>query len=73
MTKPQLQTMLDEQDKKCRLCNRPITLNKYDGVVDHDHFDGRVRGILCHECNAMIGYIENTIDDPIFIVDYLSS
>lgn len=29
--------------------------------VDHDHNTGRIRGILCRNCNVAIGYFkENT-------------
>lgn len=41
--------MIKEQDHKCLICNRRTKL-----VVDHDHKTGRVRGLLCRGCNAVL-------------------
>jgi hypothetical protein len=57
--------MLSEQDGVCKICGRPP---KPDGVraasklhADHDHVTGRVRDLLCLNCNHMIGAAH---DDP---------
>jgi hypothetical protein len=46
--------MLVKQSGRCAvgLCNRPLVHEK-DGV-DHCHKTGRVRGLLCHICNASL-------------------
>lgn len=44
--------LLDEQDGHCALCpNVPKTRRLH---VDHDHFTGAVRGLLCYRCNRVL-------------------
>jgi len=52
--------MLKEQDGLCPLCGKPIDLGiKGEGVIDHDHDTGRIRGLLHRSCNAAEGKISN--------------
>ena len=59
--------LYESQDKKCKLCNKPIVMfykenrNKL-GLIDHHHSSNEVRGILCLPCNTTLGYIENNLD-----------
>lgn len=49
--------MLKDQDFKCLICKN--TFEKL--CVDHCHSTGRVRGLLCSDCNSGIGrFKENT-------------
>jgi hypothetical protein len=51
--------MVAQQGGVCRVCKtrpaRPL-------FVDHCHASGRVRGLLCHPCNAALGFMR---DDPV--------
>ena len=52
--------LLKEQDGLCPLCKLPIDLSiKGEGVLDHDHDSGRIRGVLHRSCNAAEGKISN--------------
>lgn len=52
--------LLREQDGLCPLCGLPIDLSiKGEGVLDHDHDSGRIRGVLHRSCNAAEGKIAN--------------
>jgi hypothetical protein len=58
--------MLEGQNGVCAICGRPETRRTKGGkvgrrAVDHDHVTGRVRGLLCHRCNAGIAYLS---EDP---------
>lgn len=46
----------DGQEGLCALCRSGLAEH-----VDHDHETGEVRGILCFNCNRLLGYVQ---DDP---------
>jgi hypothetical protein len=55
--------MLLAQDKACACCRDSFALMnlKRKPHVDHDHETGKVRWIICHHCNLLLG---NAKDDP---------
>lgn len=48
-----------EQDGTCWLCD--IELSKVMPCLDHDHETGRIRGVLCQNCNGIEGKIHNLV------------
>jgi Recombination endonuclease VII len=50
--------MLRAQGGVCGICKRP---SEFGLRVDHCHTTGRVRGLLCTQCNPGVGYFD---DDP---------
>lgn len=60
--------MFDEQDGKCKICNKAVTL-----VVDHCHSTGKIRGLLCNPCNTSLGHFEDDIERLRKAIKYLSS
>ena len=45
----------------CAGCSSSIPKTKRGWVTDHSHFSNRVRGILCLQCNVILGMAK---DDP---------
>lgn len=63
ITLDQYQVLLDNQYGVCAICKQPPETDKYL-VVDHDHTNGTVRGLLHSNCNTALGMLQ---DDPIII------
>ena len=53
--------MLEAQDNKCAICRIAKCKTGRNFAVDHDHKTGKVRALLCGNCNQGIGGLQ---DDP---------
>lgn len=57
----QAHALLDSQGGQCAICAKPLTMAQADkkaadfSHVDHCHTTGKVRGILCNNCNHGVG------------------
>lgn len=56
--------MLAEQEGQCAICKKDLEWPHKDTHVDHDHKTGRIRGILCSNCNRGIGMFK---ENPTFL------
>ena len=61
--------MLVFQDKKCQICEEALEPKKT--VVDHCHTTGKVRGLLCYNCNNAIGFLKENIRAALKLIDYI--
>jgi hypothetical protein len=52
-------SMHHEQEYKCKICKRHANEFKKGLVVDHDHKSGKVRALLCTNCNSQLHVLEN--------------
>lgn len=62
---------LDEQGGGCKICGKK--LQRVRLAVDHNHKTGKVRGILCENCNRGLGIFK---DDPNLLrsaIEYLEN
>lgn len=65
ITLAEYNAMLAAQDGKCAICQRTTDGDMYvrkgaTFCVDHNHDSGKVRGLLCHDCNLAVGYVKTT-------------
>ena len=69
ITFPDKQKMLAKQDGCCKICRIPLVDGYYGSkknkanvaFVDHCHTTGKIRGILCCNCNSVLG---KALDNP---------
>lgn len=55
-----LERMIRAQEGRCAICSEKFESDKRTHV-DHCHYAGTIRGILCVTCNLMLGHAK---DDP---------
>lgn len=61
--------MIDKQGNRCAGC-----LRGFDGTrehVDHCHETGKLRGLLCRECNLTLGFVSDSIETLTRLIAYL--
>lgn len=66
MTLKEYDEMVKKQDNRCAICyehESAIINDVLKGLaVDHNHNTGGIRGLLCSNCNSVIGYAHDNID-----------
>lgn len=58
--------LLLKQNNSCYICGK-LHIDTQKGLhIDHDHLTGKIRGLLCSNCNGSLGWYElhkNIIED----------
>ncbi len=58
--------MHDAQNGLCAICNQPETAFMKNKImylaVDHDHKTGKIRGLLCSNCNNGLGRFYDNVE-----------
>jgi len=67
ITVEQYDEMITAQCEKCAICGDDLK----QAFIDHDHKTGRVRGILCRDCNLMLGSAKDNINTLRNAIHYL--
>ena len=61
--------MYEAQDGVCPICKRVMLLEKV--TVDHNHQTGKIRGLLCNQCNRGVGLLRDSVTLLRNAADYL--
>jgi hypothetical protein len=77
ITEIQYYRLLESQNNACAICGRCETKSVQGVVValsvDHDHYTGKVRGLLCSKCNFILGNAEDNIETLESAINYLKN
>lgn len=68
LTEDDYDRMLEQQCSNCAACQKASGLRLQ---VDHCHETGRVRGLLCGNCNSALGHAKDDIDRLRALIAYL--
>lgn len=64
------QYFIKQKDQFCEICNKKLKLNRNnDFAIDHCHYSKKFRGLLCTNCNLILGWYEKYNKE---IYDYLN-
>ena len=64
--------LMKEVDSKCEICNRKFLNNgRLKACLDHDHITGKIRGLLCNNCNSGLGFFGDSQERLIKAKEYL--
>lgn len=67
----------DSQGGSCKICKSPIALLSSDQTktanVDHCHTTGKIRGLLCGDCNRGIGLLKDSPAILRYAAEYLDA
>ena len=67
LTLEQYESMLSLQNGKCAICKNPMLKPN----IDHCHKTNIIRGLLCRECNYMLGFADDNIVTLKNAIEYL--
>jgi hypothetical protein len=63
--------LFTRQENKCAACQTTDPGSKLGWHTDHDHNTGKLRGILCHHCNTILGRIKDNPTPLYALANYL--
>ncbi len=70
---------LEEQNNACAICEEPLpNLLVYENrrrgyAIDHNHDSGEFRGVLCTNCNSLLGMAKDSKSILEAAIDYLET
>ena len=72
LTREDVDNILVNQGGVCVICGIEIRNERFGGMfVDHSHINGMVRGLLCRQCNTLLGHAKESIEILQNAIDYL--
>lgn len=61
LSRAEFDNLYDKQKGKCKLCRKKIKVSK-SVHIDHNHKNGKIRGLLCSKCNLGLGHFQDNAE-----------
>ena len=61
ITEEEFSSMWEKQNYRCAICKIETPSSGRNWHIDHSHATGKVRAILCHHCNILLGNAKDSI------------
>ena len=76
MTLDEMLAYVEQHDDNCDICGQPDTTHRNATwtrqlTFDHDHDTGRLRGMLCSQCNLALGRFGEDVELLRKAIDYI--
>lgn len=77
MTRAELKEMSAKQNDVCAICKKPETAVQASTqqvkhmAIDHCHKTGKIRELLCWNCNSCLGKVSDSVEVLQSMIDYL--
>lgn len=65
--------MYKEQEGKCLCCGAHESYNGHRLAVDHCHTTGKVRALLCKNCNSALGHVKENKETTLNLAKYIET
>jgi hypothetical protein len=69
ISKEDFDLLLQNQKGLCGICNEHLI----DPQIDHDHTNGKIRGLLCRKCNIALGLFKDNQEILKNAINYLKN
>jgi len=68
ITNKKYDKMIEDQNGMCLICGRNFNKLHFPQHthIDHDHKTGKIRALLCNNCNVILG---NAFDNPLILIN----
>lgn len=70
LSESEFQDLMNTQKGCCKICGLDFSVLSQRASVDHNHETGKVRGLLCSNCNRVVGRVEHMLGLP--VTNYLN-
>jgi hypothetical protein len=70
LTLEEYNSMSDSQNGLCAICQQKCE-TEMNLAVDHCHTTGKIRGLLCKNCNTAIGLFKEDTDNMLRAIEYI--